>query len=118
VAQASQAGVISQQAAQQVSAGLADVVGSLEAGNTPDAQKKLAALTQKAGALEGGGQIGAAAATALNAALGALGSAVGAPSTPAAGGASAGAGRPVGRGVGPPPKHGRGSFGRGGSFPG
>ncbi len=64
-----QAGTIDQQAAQQITNALSDILNSYTIGHTADAQHKLADLTQHVAMLEQQGHITSAAAAAFNRAL-------------------------------------------------
>lgn len=68
-AQDSQSGAIDQQAAQQVSNGLTNILNPYETGNTANAQQQLSNLSQQMRTLEQQGHITAAAAPALNRAV-------------------------------------------------
>jgi serine/threonine-protein kinase len=78
------AGSINQQAAQQIGPALTDVLRSWDSGNKPDAQAKLAALSQQTTVLEQQAAITAAAAPALDRALANLGTAIASASPPQA----------------------------------
>ncbi len=82
VAQDVQSGTIEQQAAQQITNGLADILTSYETGHTTDAEHKLADLTQKAAMLQEQGQIAPAAAAPLDASLAGLTAAIQSSSPP------------------------------------
>ena len=68
-AQDVQSGTIDQQAAQQITNALSDILNSYEIGHTMDAQHKLADLTQHVAMLEQQGRITSAAAPAFNTAI-------------------------------------------------
>jgi serine/threonine-protein kinase len=76
VARELQSGGVDQQAAQQITKDLADVLDSYEKGHTTDAQGKLAELSQHIATLEQQGHITAGAAPALNGAVANLGGAL------------------------------------------
>jgi hypothetical protein len=69
VTQAVESGKIDQQAAQQITSRLSDILGSYEMGNATDAQHKLADLSHAITMLESHTDISPPAATTLNAAL-------------------------------------------------
>ena len=102
-----QSGSIDQQAAQQLSNGLSDILNSYEQGNTSDIQHKLAKLSQQLSQLQQHGDVTSAAAPALVTAVGSLTTALAnapAPTTSTAGGSPPGHG-PDGKGPhggGPP----------------
>jgi serine/threonine-protein kinase len=80
--QDAQSGAINQQAAQQITNGLADIVQSYEQGHTNDLPHKLSDLTQQVAMLEQHGDINSAAAPALNQAIANLGAALASGSPP------------------------------------
>ena len=75
--QAVESARIDQQAAQQITNSLTDILNSYEMGHATDAQHKLADLSQKITTLESQGQIGSPAAAPFNAALANMSSALG-----------------------------------------
>ena len=118
IANDARAGTIDQPAAQQLGAGLADVLRSYEQGNAEDVTHKFAALAQQLGMLEQQGHVTQSAAPALTAAVANLGAAIqrtpaqgpATPPTPTGppgqGGAPPGKAKP-----GKPGKHGHGGGG-------
>jgi serine/threonine protein kinase len=91
VTQGVRSGTIDQQAAQQITNAASDIMSSLTAGRTVEAQNKLAELSQQIPKLEHKGQVTPAVASALNTALASLGTAFAnapAPTTPAPDGQS------------------------------
>jgi serine/threonine protein kinase len=83
-----QSGTIDQQAAQQISNSLSDILNSYQQGHTTDVQHKLAVLTQHVAMLEQHGDITSAAAPGLTRAIANLGKALASappPTTQAAG---------------------------------
>jgi serine/threonine-protein kinase len=94
-----QAGTIDQQAAQQISNGVSDILNSFEGGHAMDVQNQLAALEQEIGVLEQHGDITAAAAPELTRTVSRLAGALARSAPPVSGG-------PPGQGGGPPPGHG------------
>jgi predicted Ser/Thr protein kinase len=80
--QDAQSGAIDQQAAQQMTNGLADILQSYEQGHINDLPHKLSDLTQQVAALEQHGDINSAAAPALNQAIANLGAALASGSPP------------------------------------
>jgi eukaryotic-like serine/threonine-protein kinase len=106
-----QSGTIDQQAAQQISNTLSDILNSYELGHTTDIQHKFADLSQHVAMLQQHGDITSAAAPGLTQAIARLGNALASsppPTTPAAGASPpAQPAQPPGDGGKPPgqPKH-------------
>jgi eukaryotic-like serine/threonine-protein kinase len=104
------AGTVDPHAAQQLSKGLADILRALDTGQPQDAQKKLAALSQRLATLQQQGRVAPIAAAPLGAALASLSSALASSAQLDGSAAEAQAaqpekhGGPVGRGE----KHGKG----------
>ena len=102
-----QAGSIDQQAAQQITSALSDILNSYQTGHSTDAQHKLSDLSQHVSMLEQQGHIASAAAPTLNQALTNLSTALAsaAPPTqtqPAGGQPPASGTQPFGKGEKPP----------------
>jgi serine/threonine-protein kinase len=110
VTQDAQTGTIDQQAAQQITNAVSDILNSYGMGHTTDAQRKLADLTQHEAMLEQQGHISSAAASALNMALANLNAALATaapPTTQTPGQQPPHPAKPHGHGGKPPgkPKH-------------
>jgi len=105
-----QSGTIDQQAAQQISNGLTNILTAYQMGNTMNVQHQLAALSQLVAMLEQQGHITSAAAPALNKAVGNLSTALASAPPPTTqtpgGGPPAHPSQPPGHGA-QPPGHGK-----------
>jgi serine/threonine protein kinase len=102
-----QSGKINQQAAQQITSALSDILNSYEMGHTSDAQHKLADLSQHVSMLEQQGQITSVAASGLSSAVANLSTALASappPTTVTPGGQQPASPQPPGHNKQPPGK--------------